>query len=118
MTPERRTTIEDLERFRLVWSVEDHWADVKVFEITSHAVDASPLFAKEDDIGIIALVESVDEARPYLTGYVKWDGCAELNQGCPHWCGPDYFKRHCDLLKHIYLRAFELMGLEPEEEWE
>ena len=73
MTPERRTTIEDLERFRLVWSVEDHWADVKVFEITSHAVDASPLFAKEDDIGIIGLVESVDEARPYLPALV-WPG--------------------------------------------
>lgn len=58
-----------------------------------------------------------DDSEVYLKGYVKWDGCTELDMGCPHWCGPDGYIRHAELLKHIYHRAFELMKRTPDEAW-
>ncbi len=102
--------------FRLIWSVEDHWADVRVYEITCRE-EGKPLFNRNDWQSLPDPVESTEEAEEYLTGYVKWDGCTELNMGQPHWCGPSGYAKHCSLLKHIYHRAFDLMGREPEEAW-
>lgn len=111
---EKRVTTEDILGefgFRLVWSVSDHWADVKVYEILARDENAEPVFAHREWKSLPGdSVTDVSEAEVYCEGYVKWDGCAELDQGAPHWCGPDDFVRHCVLLKHIYLRAFELMG--------
>jgi len=119
--PEKRITIEDILGdfgFRVRWSVLDYWADVEVFEIAGRGVDPDcPLFALKGKPNEILEIE-IDDAEPYLEGFVKWDGCAELNQGQPHWCGPEVYKNHIELLKYIYRRAFELMGREPEEKWE
>lgn len=116
----RRETVEDILGdfgFRLEWSVEDHWAAVKVFAIEARGGDDGvPLFAR-DQSSTFDPIETTEGAEEYLTGYVKWDGCTELDMGRPHWCGPDGYRKHCDLLKHIYIRAFELMGREPEEPW-
>lgn len=86
--------------FRLEWSVHSHYAEVTARLINDRDGDS---------------VDVDDEV--YLTGYVKWDGCTELDQGCNHWCGPCHYTRHFALLKHIYLRAFELMDRTPWEEW-
>lgn len=107
MSDERRLVEERIFGefgFVLRWSVLDHWADVEVFEIVGYELDGDD---KEEMLS--------DDV--YLVGYVKWDGCTELDMGCPHWCGPSNYIKHCNLLKHIYLKAFELMGREPEEEW-
>ena len=81
--------------FRLEWNVDKHWANVKAFQTLKY-----------------------DNEDKYLEGFVKWDGCTELNQGQPHWCGPQQYKAHFALLKYIYHRAFKLMGREPEYPWD
>lgn len=86
-------TVEDVLGefgFRLRWSARKGWAD---------GMD---------------VVAKIDEAEPYLAGFVKWDGCAELDQGCPHWCGAHGFGKHIDLLAYIWRRAHELMGRKPD----
>jgi hypothetical protein len=104
--------------FVVVWSVESQWANLKAYKITARPDDGRPLFAKKNWESLPNdETEHLDDAEIYLEGFVKWDGCSELNQGQPHWCGPDDYKKHMAILKWIYHRAFELMGREPEEEW-
>lgn len=82
--------------FRVVWSVQDYWADVTVYEHSGDEADAD---------------------RRYLYGFIKADGCTELDMGRPHWCGPHFYKLHCQLLSYIYRRAFELMGQPTDDRW-
>jgi hypothetical protein len=121
----KRITIEDVFRdgelfgFRVRWAVQDHWADVTVWEIAGQrAEDGTPLFTRKDSQSQPDPVESTDEAEEYLDGHVKWDGCSEFNQGRPHWCGPAGYKYHIALLEYLYKRAFELMGSLAEECWD
>jgi hypothetical protein len=99
--------------FRLTWSALPHWAGVTAHEIVAREADTgAPCFGQCNSIST-----TVEGVEPYLNGSVKWDGCTELDMGCPHWCGPDGYAKHILLLQHIYRRAFELMGREPEEDW-
>jgi hypothetical protein len=122
---QKRITIEDVlgdYGFRLVWSVEDHWADVTAYEITCRSTGkladpGQPMFNRADWHSLPDPVESHEQAEVYLSGFVKWDGCSEPDQGRPHWCGARGFKKHCALLRYIYERAFDLMDREPDEPW-
>lgn len=67
--------------------------------------------------------ESTPAEAVYLRGFVKWDGCTEIalnparppeHYGDVHWCGFKDWQRFMSLLGHLYLRAFELMGREPD----
>lgn len=114
---EYQTLLEDVfetKVFRILWGYQNHWVNVVVFKIESHGEDG-PLFRSSRNYN--DLVSDPNDAEVYLEGYVKWDGCAELNQGQPHWCSVDDFQYHCHLIKYIYHRSFELMGREPVEEW-
>lgn len=121
MSEDKRITIEDIGGdfgFRLKWSVSDSWANVTAYKIVAVEDDSGKKFFERRPWKRSGdHVEHIDKAESYLDGWVKWDGCSELNQGKPHWCGPNDFKHHMALLKYIYLRAFELMGREPEEPW-
>lgn len=120
MTGEKRLTTEDVLGdfgFRLCWAVEDHWADVKAFEITGYE-NGAPLFGRLDARSSADTTGDVSEAEAYLEGFVKWDGCSEFGLGHVHWCGPDAYKKHFRLLEYVYRRAFELMGRHPEEDWD
>jgi len=94
--------------FRVVWKVLPHWADVRVYEITSRE-DGTPGFDRRGARSLPDPVHDITDAEVYLKGYIKWDGCSELDQGCPHWCGPIYYKKHIALLEWLYKRAQELM---------
>jgi hypothetical protein len=123
MKEEKRVTVEDILGefgFRVRWRVDDYWASVEVYEVVAIECGTERiLFAREDQRPPSNDdTDNVDEAEKYLEGFIKWDGCTELNQGRPHWCGPDGYKKHIALLEYIYKRAFELMGREPEERWE
>lgn len=116
MTPTEtpRITIEDVAGefgFRILWSVKDHWADFTVWAIVSREND-KPLFELKDNCA--EDTDDTEKAEIYCTGFIKWDGCAEIDQGQPHWCGAEDFKKHMALLKYLYLRASELMGRGPD----
>ena len=120
MNDEHRITVENIQDelgFTVRWKVQDHWADVEVFEVAAFGDDGREYLIK-DWAHSGELTADIDNAEIYLEGYVKWDGCTELDQGRPHWCGPDGYKRHIALLEYIYKRAFELMGREQYYPWE
>lgn len=123
----QRITIEDYDPmgdgfgFRCKWAVRDHWADVEVFEVVATGDSNSPdkkFFELKDWQRSGDDTEDIEKAGPYLTGFVKWDGCTELDQGQPHWCGPHGYKKHIAILKYIFVRAHQLMGREPETSWD
>ena len=109
----KRKTVEDAVGFRLVWNVNDFWADVSAYEIVSVCDDGERLFFDKN----LQLTHDFDEADAYLSGYVKWDGCSEFALGQQHFCGPDGYIQHATLLRYIFFRAHELMGREPEDKW-
>lgn len=90
--------------FRLVWEVDNYVACVTAYSLGDIDED------NRDD-------EYLKSCESYLSGFVKWGGCTELDMGCPHWCSPLDYIKHGELLKHIYHRAFELMGRTPDEAW-
>lgn len=109
----KRRTVEDAVEFRLVWNVNDYWADVVAYEYCGVCDDGDVMFFDED----FQPTDDFAEASDYLSGYVKWDGCSEFALGQQHFCGPDGYIRHATLLRYIFFRAHELMGREPEDKW-
>lgn len=104
--------------FRVRWEVNSHFTKVWAYEITARNENGFPLFDKVSAWALPDPVENIEDAEIYLRGYIKWDGCSELDQGQPHWCGVTGFIKHTKLLKYIHKRAFELMDHEPDGEWE
>lgn len=97
--------------FVVLWAVSETWANVCAFSVEE--VEERP----DGDIKHFSMpnrsndmTTDIMQANRYIDGFVKWDGCAELDQGRPHWCGPYMFKAHMGLLEFIYRRAMELMG--------
>lgn len=107
--------------FRLAWEVDDYHANVTAYKIASIVIgdrDSDDVIQFESVSGTgEQFTADLGSAEKYLSGFVKWDGCTELDMGCPHWCSPLDYIKHGELLKHIYQRAFVLMGRKPDEEW-
>jgi hypothetical protein len=110
-------TIEDVGGefgFRIVWSCLSHWANFRVFEVVSRTEDGQPSFTRRYWVSLPDHVEDIELAVPYVTGFVKWDGCCEFDypegSGAEHFCGARDLIKHFALLKHLYLRAGELCG--------
>jgi hypothetical protein len=116
-----RETVEDIGGefgFRVVWMVQDYWANVWVWEIVAHDDQRNPYFETFDENGNQNFVQAIQEAKEwYLNGFVKGDGCSQFDMGYQHLCGARSYQKHIALLEYIWKRAFELMGRDPEREW-
>ena len=88
------------------WTLEDNpcWIDLKVFEVVSVG-DDGPGYQLPN----LRHTSNRSEAAPLVTGYVKWDGCSEMDAN-PHWCRHEDVKRYADLLVRLHARAGELLG--------
>jgi len=105
--------------FRVVFSYLEHWTDLKVYKIAGRDLDDDRAsFDRAGAMNSSDLVYDIEKAETYLEGYIKWDGCSELDQGCPHWCGPRDYKQHIALLEHLYRRSQELMARGNWEPWD
>lgn len=101
--------------FRVVWrEVNEYIANMEVYKVASLTAEGFPEFAAGRFMS--DRTQDTNEAEVYLEGFIKWDGCTELDMGCPHWCSPEHYQQHCDLLKYLYHRAMELMGRQDEME--
>lgn len=49
-----------------------------------------------------------------MKGRVDAKGCAAITFEPMHWCQLIEWQRHMQVLANIYLRSFELMGVEPQ----
>lgn len=95
------------------YEFSDYWCDVKAYEIVmldSERRGAQKYFQRKDAVTSPDPVETTEEAEVYLEGYVKSDGCNELDAGRPHMCSLEDIKAHCSLIEHVYSKAIELMG--------
>lgn len=97
--------------FDVAWSWHDGCAnfEVRALEVSGESV-SPPVSEPSDEV--------------YLRGFVRWDGCSEIRfapdqsetcLGDYHWCGWNDWRAHMQLLGHLYVAAFELMGCEPNE---
>ena len=73
------------------------------------------------EIEVYNLVTGVHEGRQVgargpriLTGRMDSTGCVTLTFDQVHWCTFAEWQRCMQLLGHIYIRAFDLMGAEPD----
>lgn len=103
--------------FTIRWAYSSHWTDVAVFEKVGTEMSEPPraLYHRKDWSDSSDTVYHIDEAEPYLEGFVKWDGCTELDMGRPHWCGLECYRKHCDLLQYIYIRSQQIMSAADRE---
>lgn len=110
-------TIEDVGGefgFRIVWSCQTHWANFRVFDVVSRDENGKPSFTRSGWKSLPDHTEDINLAVPYVTGFVKWDGCCEFDfpdgSGAEHFCGARDLIKHFALLKYLYIRAGELCG--------
>jgi len=126
--PQKTELIEDMLvtehdfGFRVRWRYSEYWADVEAFEyigceVNPDGSNGAKFFNRKDHFGPEP-VPSIDEAEPYLAGFIKWDGCSEFDFGHPHWCGPDDYRKHFRLLETLYRRAQELMTHGNHDPWD
>ena len=117
MEDEKVELVEDIAHtpeqwgFTVRWRYWPHWADCEVFAYIGEEMSAPPrmFYNRKDSNYSPNPVYSIDEAEPYLTGFIKWDGCSEFDFMHPHWCGPHDYRKHFRLLEALYKRAQELM---------
>jgi hypothetical protein len=118
---EARVVIEDVLDdfgFRLRWEARDHLARVRAFRIVARGEDGRPLFTRDGADGPVTdMLDGIEGAESFLDCTIKWDGCSHLELHETHFCGPGCWQDLADLLRHLWVRAFELMGREPEEDW-
>lgn len=113
-----RVLADDGFGFVILWRYEDHWVDLKVYEVYTVDGETGEIdFSKVPDNGGETMRVPMLEADVYAEGFIKWDGCCEIDWGQSHWCGAYYWERQVKLMRHIHDRAFALMGREGDDEW-
>lgn len=97
-------TSEDVWGFRIAWHASPSWVDFTVCAV----VPAVAVTFGGDEVPRAADTTT----RDYCRGYVKWDGCMQLDVS-EHLCGPAGLVKHIALLRYLWYRAHELMGRNP-----
>lgn len=113
MTHEKSEAIDDCLGdfgFRVRYRYTATWCDVEAFEFVARFEDGHGEFNKKDYVVSPDPVRALDDAQPYITGFIKWDGCSEFDWKETHLCGPDGFRRHFALLECMYRKSQKLMG--------
>lgn len=82
----------------------------------THSIDAPPRFMYQGpEGGSRGMVERIEDAEPFATGSVKWDGCInwtfnDHDRGCAlHECDRDGLLRIGELLARIHDIAGEML---------
>jgi hypothetical protein len=98
------------------------------FMITAKSCEYYAKF-EVDEIGGYEYEDATDDyTKPcnmerYLVCTIKWDSCSHFTfgdeNGYLHICGVNAFVDHVVLVKHLYEKAFDLMGQQPSyrNEW-
>lgn len=119
MEEEKTVRIEDTPGdfgFRVRFEYDSTWCEFVAFEKVSRDADGRPYFYEKDAVSSRQETISIADAEPYIMGYIKYDGCAEISFS-EHLCGMESFQAHCELLKFLWNRARGLMSSSYVEEW-
>lgn len=106
--------------FRVRYTYNEYRCQVEAFEIAARYSNGDrPMFnVKGWVVSLADAVESIDEAQPHISGFIKWDGCSEFEWHETHLCGPKDYRRHFALLEHMYKRAQALMANSHGAPWD
>ena len=100
--------------FRAILCDGKHVVDVQVFE---HWMDEKEAFQKKGSTHSPDPVYSIDEAEVFVSGYIKWDGCANLqfeDKGYLHFCS----KEEAENVGKMFGRLYDLAkSMLPTPDW-
>jgi hypothetical protein len=96
---------------------DQYWTDFKLVPACIWHADGTVGYPRIDDVSPLPPVYEPNEAEPLMSGYVKWDGCMNLEMD-NHVCGgPDGLARLYAAMQWLLGKAHEKMcraGLTPE----
>ena len=105
MEEEIKIIREELEHSTIIATVKTHWLDFEVYEITGW-IDGTPVKTEYRSKDGVTDTLNIEDAEPYFKGFIKWDGCAELDLRT-HICG--YTTDIQEVLKTLYQIAKDHM---------
>lgn len=85
----------------------NHWTDFRVYQISSSWEEDG--VTKYGYNGDYTQVDDFSKAIPDVSGYVKWDGCMEVDSSV-HLCGSYSLLPYVKTLVYVWSKATELMG--------
>lgn len=96
-----------------VWDNETHGYEFELFEIVGWTGDNFKELLYERKGSTMSGDHSkngLEDAQPYLTGFIKWDGCSHMyfgDEGYLHLCGLNTFEKLQKVLQKLIDRARE-----------
>ena len=102
--------------FTVLWEYNEYHAHIRVFEVAMLSEGGEKHYKRLEAASSMDTVDRIDDAEPYLEGFVKWDGCAEF-ESSPHFCGVICFRNHAALFRYIWERWLELAPNDARKTW-
>lgn len=106
-------------------SEKPHWVDFEIHEATAGDAgydgggEAHLMFNLGDHVQD-GLTYDCREAKPTMSGYVKWDGCTEVDGLGGHYCDARSIEAQFEALRRMRNAALEAMGKaaeQPDSDW-
>lgn len=106
----------DIGDFLIVGRAEEHRLDFTCYEVVGQELNGQPgwVFNRNEWETLPDLVSDYREAQPFLSGAIKWDGCAnvkfdEQDSTMLHFCGRDDAAKIGKLFNALYDLAEKLI---------
>ncbi len=97
--------------FRVVWSYQPHWADVKVYSVVSRGdLAGTAMFPAKGWTNSSQQVTDVEHAETYLTGTMTPDGAGRFEFSRMEWAGEQDFIKHAMLLNYLCRMSRQLFA--------
>jgi len=96
----------------VVWTADAYRFHFTAFAIMSlrEAPDTGLYTVPSMRSSVHGETEDPAQAAPSLGGFIKWDGCSEIEfHDSPHWCGAHYFVQHIRLMAWLLNKAAETL---------
>jgi hypothetical protein len=98
--------------YHIVAEVHEYRLEFKCYEQTAKNMDGTPCYQRRGAMSSPDFVDSIHEAEVFLSGSIKWDGCAnvrfdEQDEVMLHFCGQDETDKIGLLFAKLYALAAE-----------
>lgn len=85
------------------------WLNFRLLEVMQ--LDDQPLYAAEEHVRPGVLTKDARAAYAFASGFIKWDGCCEIEMD-HHMCGVHDARQVTAALLHVFSYAAEQHGFE------
>ena len=88
----------------------DYYVDFEAFEILGDEDGAEPRYWKKGEMSSFPGTTILEEAEYQIKGYIKWDGCANVDfNNSVHLCGPTEAKNLASLIIRLHDLAYNML---------